>query len=406
MVAATLAWYLFFVAHVDAFRSFGINHYGVWFLDTHAILASNDAVSRGLDPYIANPLDYFSRPHVYSHWWLGLRHLGLTRADNLEVGGAVVLLFLASAFAFLRPRSWSEVLWYILFLAAPPILVGLERANNDMLVFALLAPLVPCLNSRRYIFRMLAVILVALGVILKYYPIVAVPLLVSGTRGRTFYFTVLLIVVLVGGAAANVYTDFQRYHMASPDGLTSFGARQIFDFHRWHGPGPLAAIAGVVFLAALLSRSQALRGTFRITADSRDFRSFILGALLLTGCFFAGSSYAYRWVFALWLAPWLWRFGFAAPAAVRWLAFATAGLLVAAQWIDFFASAIYVFARSRHPGVDFQPELLAYRRWEQLIPWSLFFLLLVFIWRFLQQLWPFAAPPPSRDLSARPSRPA
>ena len=33
----------------------------------------------------------------------------------------------------------------------------------------------------------------------------------------------------------------------------------------------------------------------------------IVGAALLTGCFLAGTSYGYRWIFALWLAPLLWR---------------------------------------------------------------------------------------------------
>ena len=37
--------------HPGLYFALGVNHYDAWFLDTFALLASNDAVARGLDPY-------------------------------------------------------------------------------------------------------------------------------------------------------------------------------------------------------------------------------------------------------------------------------------------------------------------------------------------------------------------
>ncbi len=58
LVALVAGWFGMFALFPELYRFVGLRHYGVWFLDTFAILASNDAVARGLDPYAANPLDY------------------------------------------------------------------------------------------------------------------------------------------------------------------------------------------------------------------------------------------------------------------------------------------------------------------------------------------------------------
>jgi hypothetical protein len=102
VAAAYFSAFGFFPA---AFRYLGVNHFGVWFLDSFALLASNDALARGLDPYAINPLDYFHRPHVYSPWWLHLGDLGLTRADNLRVGLVMAGVFLPRPFGGCDPAA-------------------------------------------------------------------------------------------------------------------------------------------------------------------------------------------------------------------------------------------------------------------------------------------------------------
>jgi hypothetical protein len=109
MAGAVGAVLALFAAMPDRFRALGVNHLGPWFLDLYAILASNDALARGLDPYAHNPLDVFGRPHVYSHWWLSLGSVGLTRDDILWLGAALGTAFVGAALAWLRPRRLGEV---------------------------------------------------------------------------------------------------------------------------------------------------------------------------------------------------------------------------------------------------------------------------------------------------------
>jgi len=116
MVICVLAWLVRYALYPNVLFSVGVNHLGAWFLDAYAILASNDALALGRDPYLANALDVFHRPHVYSQWWLHLHELGLTRAHTPWLGLAFGGSFVAAALAYLRPRHWRELLWYFVVL--------------------------------------------------------------------------------------------------------------------------------------------------------------------------------------------------------------------------------------------------------------------------------------------------
>jgi hypothetical protein len=105
--------------------------------------------------------------------------------------------------------------------------------------------------------------------------------------------------------------DRLPYDMLSlPESIYTYGAPVLLRRLGWAGGmntvwialGLLGAVGGVL-VARGITRGLAddRTGSVRIRA------MFATGALLLTGCFVAGESYAYRWLFALWLWPWLWR---------------------------------------------------------------------------------------------------
>ncbi len=167
------AYFAAFAWKPKLFFVLGVEHFDRWFVDTFALLASNDAVTRGLNPYANNPLDYFGRPHVYSHWWLHLRDLGLTRADSQWLGLGLVSIFFVAALWRLRPQVPTQLLWYLAVICCSAVVLALDRGNNDLVIFILLTPLVPCLLSRFRLVRLLAPFLVMAAAMLKYYPAAA-----------------------------------------------------------------------------------------------------------------------------------------------------------------------------------------------------------------------------------------
>ena len=376
-----------FAFYPRLFFAIGVNHYDAWFLDTFALLASNDAVSRGLDPYAPNPLDYFHRPHVYSHWWLHLRDLGLTRADVMWLGLTLAGAFLAAALWRLRPQSLRQLLWYAVVLCSSPVLLALDRGNNDLAIFVLLTPVVPCLLSGRPAWRLAAPFLVTAAAMLKYYPAAAALVLLAVPDARELRSRLVLTLLLLLFAGLSVAGDLVGFGALAPqpEGLLSFGATSFFNDLGWTGWAPklLCAMAGLAAAAYFWWRHP-LQDWEPPPAQRSDWLYFILGAALLTGCFFTSPNFGYRLIFTVWLAPLLWGLARDAesPARLRRLARSTVGLLLIVLWWGPLASAILY----RLIGIASHATVMSLANWfflaEQPLDWAFFLCLLVFLTHF------------------------
>jgi hypothetical protein len=401
-IACAVGWLAFFASNPERFFQAGIQHFratvasggvqGVWFLDSYALLASNDAVSAGRDPYAPNPLDYLDRPHLYGPGWLHLRDFGLTRADNFRVGLGLGLAFVVAVMLWLRPRSLRSLLWHMAVFGSIPVLLALERANNDLVIFLVLTPVVPCLLAGRAAVRWLALGFIALAADLKFYPAVGALLLLATAPPRELRWRIAVGAALFAAVGWHVAGDLRRIVPLLPDveGVFSFGAVAGFHELGWHGacPQTLAASLGVLMFLGCW-RMIPLEGWTPAPAQRSAWLHFVLGATLLAGCFFTSQNYAYRWVFALWLVPLLWSLPRdpQAPVPVRQLARTTGWLLIVALWFDPLCTLVL----SQWPGLDLVRALHWVFLVEQPFTWALFACLSMFLAQFvrhgLRALW-------------------
>lgn len=356
----------------------GIFDFGRWFLDSYAVLAASDAVRAGLDPNAPNPLDIFGRPHSYSDWWYRLGDLGLDRADNFWVGASWVAAFLIVAWLTLRPRDYREALGYVLLVLSPPVLLAIVRANNDLVVFALLGVAGIALRQPSSWRWLPAVLAVALAAGLKFYPLVAafVFILVRPARRMIAAAAVAAVVLLV--VLVDVGPTLGRGVFALPKALYTFGGPVFFRDLGWTGRGPV--LVGIMIIGAAafwLVRSGKITGLSDPAQPPERAILFALGAVTLLGCFLAGTSYAYRWVFGLWLAPWLWDESRAltAPSERRRVARMAGILLFTVMWLDgAFCFALNVMVESMAEEAR-ERLLLGWRLVTQPLTWALMALL-------------------------------
>jgi hypothetical protein len=173
--------------------------------------------------------------------------------------------------------------------------LALERSNNDLFIFLLLAP-VPCfLIARREAVRLLAIPLITAATALKTYPIVAIVVLLDGDNRRELWRRWALIGIACTVIGIDLVYDWPQFGRRVPEmrGLLSFGAADAFilmGLRVQHAKLITLAIAVVAF-AILLKVDFLSRWT--IARENRAaWLSFTLGAAVLTGCFFAGTSFA------------------------------------------------------------------------------------------------------------------
>ena len=243
-----LAGYSAFALSPGFRERLGLSDGGLWFMDSYAVLAANDAVRAGLDPFLPNPLDVFHRPHVYSRWWFILGDFGLTRRDNFLVGGIWVLLFAAAVLAILRPRTYAVAVWYALLVLSPPVQLAVSRASNDMVIFSLLTAGLLLFGPAAWRLTLFAAsLLLATG--LKFYPILAGSLFLLVRPPRRMLAAGGLALLAAGLTLASVWGDMRRALIPSPNHIHTFGAPIIFRDLGWSGPG--ATVAGVVIIALL-----------------------------------------------------------------------------------------------------------------------------------------------------------
>ncbi len=363
----------------------GVSHYGVWFLDTFGILAAIEAKRAGLDPHVYNPLNYFGGTHVYSHWWLWLEWSPLSRRDVVWLGPLVAVAGIATGWWKLRPRTWTETFWALTILCAPPLLLGLNRANVDLVFFALLSLCVPSLVARRPWLRLAGTpVLAALAAGLKFYP-ATVGLMVLGVRPlplrrRALVLAVLLLLLV----AVSVVPDMRKYHGDNlPQGLFTFGAQTALlavGFSKAMSIG-LAGLSLAVLGCWLWRRADL--DTWKVPAALRtDHLHFILGAVLLTGSFLATINYGYRWIYAAWMIPFLCRLS-PETRGLHWLRGLTLGLLGFALWSDGLVALVLNLTPRSPEVIDRWVGL--FNAFQQPFIWSLFICLAGWLTHFVIQ---------------------
>jgi hypothetical protein len=342
-----------------------------WFLDTHTVLGAMEADWKGYDAYSYNAI---SGPHWYSHWWFWLGWAHPTQADTRWVGPLVSFSSYLAAWLVLRPRTLLELRWSLIVLCSAPLMLGFQRANADMLLFSLLVLCVPAMLSPHRFWRLAgAPLLIVLATGLKYYPATAGLILLAVRPPRDRNLALALCTGLLVLTAISVAPDLIHYTQNVPtSGFYTFGAPTLF-LATGLDPG-LAAPLTLAFLAltawAVLQRS-GLRAWSPPAALRGEYLGFILGAVILTGCFVTTVNYVYRWVFLVGMIPFLCRLAVARThPGLHNLQKATRLLIALALWAEVPVVTMLNL-------IGFSQEVIdAWEDWTtgflQLVTWALF----------------------------------
>jgi hypothetical protein len=272
------------------------------FADLRVITAAWESRALGLDPLVSNPFDPWNRVLNYPRIWELPGLLGL-RGSTDALAAMFWLSFFAGVIALGRRQPWPTQLMLAGLLVSPSVMFALERANSDLLIFALCV-LIVNLSEKR---PQLAAFLSLGGFALKFYPLVLLALL--DWSKREVRRAVAGAMIFAGGVTLFTFDDILAIRAGTP--LTesqSYGVACLGEWFASAHPDWWTTINTLQIGFALLP----LVGAFVWTASKipaastlKTERLFLAGALLYAGTFVLGSNYDYRFIVLLLCVPWL-----------------------------------------------------------------------------------------------------
>lgn len=212
LVPALAVWLalVFLVTHHDQWARLQGMHAWRWvewppFHDQSVIYTAWDGAARGIDP-LADRHYAFNYPRV----WLAGRWLGLPMIPQVASGLLLAAGFLGAAAWVVAGRSFFAALTGALLVMSPPVIMAVERGNNDLIIFLLvLGAGLTLVGSRGWMRDGLAVGMLLLAGLLKYYPGVILAGGIGATAGkrRIHFVAALAALVVCLGAAPDEIRD-------------------------------------------------------------------------------------------------------------------------------------------------------------------------------------------------------
>ncbi|MCF7687611.1 MAG: hypothetical protein K9M98_04400 [Cephaloticoccus sp.] len=306
-IVVVLTLHVLFAMLPDLLTVFGVGKLGIWFRDSYAMLAASDAAQAGYNPFVENPYDLSGERHIYSDWWYFLGKLGFDRTSYLKLGFGIVLAFWLAVMAVIPFRTRQDF-WCALALGlSPPVWLAVNRANPDLLVFAIMTLIVPMLLSERRVVRILATMPLALATGLKFFPILGGIVLLCPAISRRenlakIAVTLVLLVFLAWSLQAGVKNNLGVSWLAM--GQFTFGAAAVplklgMDDVLGVTMGRVLGLGLVAY--AFLRPSHTAQVESK--ADRRDQLFSLMGVAVLAGNFFLTVGFLYKGLFALWVLP-------------------------------------------------------------------------------------------------------
>ncbi len=333
------------------------------FEDLRSVTSAWDCSRRGVDPFPYNPCDPFAheitgirRAANYPRLWIWFSHAGLGQGDTVPLGVAIGVLFFLAALAVAGPLTLGEGAVYGAGLLSPATLLGVERGNADLLMFALVVAGVLLVRRSPWA---AAVPLVAAGV-LKLFPAAALALFAR--ERRRFAAGAAGVALLIAYGLATL-SDIRTLRSVIPREVAySYGAgvavQALHDAGvAWaQSPNEVRYLRLGLLALGLVGAAILLRGVRPVDAPGGlRLDAFWAGASIYAGSYVFGSNFDYRLAFLVLCVPQLcaWARSGASPLPGARPALAS---LVLTLWLSSAGPPLPFGVQAWYTGLSFPPE--------------------------------------------------
>jgi hypothetical protein len=325
----------FFSTYHDFWNLIGVPARPYPFGDLRVITSGLECYQQGYDVYVNNPCNPwpFFGEFNYPQIWLSLTRLGINQSHTLLLGVSIVLLFFIAVFLTIGRLKISEGCIYSFILCSPSVMLGIERANNDLIIFIILAIALFLMRYTRYICHLSAYLLLFFASCLKLYPMFS--LLITFREGKKrFLLTNSLFLSLFVIYLVSQFENIKQVSSATPQvNYWSYGFKIIFHVLRsdlikfvdvigidkntlhywvsstgvWQKFSLQILFFITIFLGAFLIVVTVLKRikpcSLQISSRPELPDALRIGASIYVGTFLLGNNWAYRLIFLIFTIP-------------------------------------------------------------------------------------------------------
>jgi hypothetical protein len=181
----------FFGNYPRQWIKFGVPALTPTFIDLSIVLFGIHCPQHGLNP--SDPC-FFGYPSI----WRIFTVFSLDRSDTAPVAFLLIALFYLSTFFLIGRLNLGEGIFYALVLCSPPIMLLIERANVDILLYCILyLALVFIRIQQSFLLRLFGYFLVLFAAFLKIFPVFALVVIFKETKKKVFYVGIGLIIAFI-----------------------------------------------------------------------------------------------------------------------------------------------------------------------------------------------------------------
>ncbi len=382
-----IAAYLFIVPKYSLWEEVGVYHLEPIFLDMYAVFSASDASKDGYNVYVENPYDPRRRVHAYPRPWLWLQYTGLTLQHCTIVSLITISVFLLMSVFMLRPSNTREILISSALMLSPAVMLGVERANNDLIVFIIVGFAMYFLACKINLLRTIACFLIYFASILKIYPIVTFILFVRYiTNKKTFWIFTFFITAAVGVYILLTISDISYLSktIPKPIGRFTFGALPLLHLLTTEQYTNLSmylyGLIGLTFFVAIKFSNKSC--IYKNSYNSVNSLLFLTGSLILIFCFFVNSNFDYRCIYFIMVLPQLFDYlkEEATPVHIRKFTWVVIWLLPMVVYNELFVNQVLArdWILTAQTEIILNVVVLGFYLVEHLCSWLVITILLAF----------------------------
>ena len=283
------------------------------FADWKVIVGANLCEELGYDVYLNNPCDIWGRKHVYGEIFLHLPFVEKFKLFYFEILPIIInYIFIVCILSIFRFKDSSAYFFIILILFSFPVMLAIERANNDILIFIFVVLLAYYKNQA---FSLLILIVTT---ITKFYPIVLVIKLLFEKNLKKIIINLSIFIGLISliffyesEQISKIFSNRAQYTSGGIYDFSLIGTMKFYKATYFFINNKL--FSTLVFLLFLGSPIFFLFRKIKFFLKEKNYsldynffedRLFIFSSILILICYFSFQNYAYREIFFIGLIPW------------------------------------------------------------------------------------------------------